>query len=91
MIGDLCFVGEPNEAGEIEIGYGTYEIHRRKGYMTEAVKGMIEWARNQPNVNAIIASTEKNNTASFTILEKNDFRKIGETETMFNWSLVLKN
>ena len=24
MVGDLCFVGEPNEAGEVEIGYGTY-------------------------------------------------------------------
>lgn len=24
MIGDLCIVGEPNAAGEIEIGYGTY-------------------------------------------------------------------
>ena len=25
MVGDLCFVGEPNTEGEVEIGYGTYE------------------------------------------------------------------
>ena len=24
MVGDLCFKGEPNEKGEIELGYGTY-------------------------------------------------------------------
>ena len=37
MVGDLCFVGEPNAAGEIEIGYGTYEEFRKRGFMTEAV------------------------------------------------------
>ena len=25
MVADLCFTGEPNSEGEIEIGYGTYE------------------------------------------------------------------
>jgi len=25
MVGDLCFIGEPNTDGEIEIGYGTYD------------------------------------------------------------------
>jgi len=24
MVGDLCFMGEPNHSGEVEIGYGTY-------------------------------------------------------------------
>lgn len=24
MVGDLCFIGEPNANGEVEIGYGTY-------------------------------------------------------------------
>src|SRR6188474_1572284 len=33
MIGDLCFVGEPNEAGEVEIGYGTYPQFQGHGYM----------------------------------------------------------
>src|SRR5664279_6134277 len=33
MVGDLCFVGEPNENGEIEIGYGTYDEFKKKGYM----------------------------------------------------------
>ncbi len=43
MIGDLCFVGEPNEAGEVEIGYGTYPEFQGRGYMTEMVSGMVAW------------------------------------------------
>jgi ribosomal-protein-alanine N-acetyltransferase len=91
MIGDLCIVGEPNAAGEIEIGYGTYDEFQGKGFMTEIVGGMIEWTKTQPNVKAIIASTDKTNTASFKVLEKNNFLKIGETETLFNWKLKINN
>ena len=90
MVGDICIVGEPNSAGEIEIGYGTYEEFQKKGFMTEAVGGMITWAKSQPKVYALIASTEKENIGSFTILLKNNFLKIGETETLFNWKLKLK-
>jgi [ribosomal protein S5]-alanine N-acetyltransferase len=92
MVGDLCIVGEPNEAGEIEIGYGTYDEFQNKGYMTEIVAGIIQWAKTQPKVKAIIASTEKVNAASFNVLQKNDFLKTGETESLFNWMLpVIKD
>jgi len=89
MVGDLCFVGEPNADGEIEIGYGTYDEFQRRGFMTEAVAGMIEWAKQQPEVKAIIASTDKTNVASYSVLLKNNFTKIGETDELYNWSLIL--
>jgi len=89
MVADLCFVGEPDEAGQVEIGYGTYEGSRKMGYMTEAVGAMIKWAKEQPKIRSIFAATEKTNDASFSVLEKNNFIKIGETETMLNWKLVL--
>lgn len=89
MVGDLCIVGEPNADGEIEIGYGTYDEFQGKGFMTEVVSGIIEWAKTQPKVKSIIASTEKTNTASFKVLEKNNFIKIGESETLFNWKMVI--
>ena len=87
MVGDLCFVGQPNDKGEIEIGYGTYEAFRGKGYMVEAVGGMLGWAKKQPEVKAIVASTEKSNVASYTILQKNDFVRTGETDTLIHWRL----
>jgi RimJ/RimL family protein N-acetyltransferase len=90
MVGDLCIVGEPNANGEIEIGYGTYDRFQNRGFMTEAVSGMITWAKTQPEVTAIIASTEKTNTASFKVLEKNGFIKTGETATLFNWNVKIK-
>ena len=90
MIGDLCIVGEPNLEGEIEIGYGTYDEFQGKGFMTEIVGGIIEWTKTQQVVKSIIASTDKTNTASFKVLEKNNFIKIGETETLLNWKLEIK-
>ena len=90
MIGDICFVGEPNAAGEVEIGYGTYSEFQGKGYMTEIVSGMVKWVRDQPNVKAIIASTEKTNIASFKVLLKNSFVKYGETEGMLYWRLQVE-
>lgn len=91
MVGDLCIIGEPNSAGEIEIGYGTYEEFRNKGFMTEIVKGIIDWAKSQPKVKSIIASTDKTNIASFKVLEKNRFVKNGETEMLINWKLQINN
>ena len=91
MVGDLCIVGEPNEDGEIEIGYGTYDEFQGKGFMTEIAGGIVEWTKTQSNVKSVIASTDKTNTASFKVLEKNNFIKIGETETYLNWKLEINN
>ncbi|HAN19043.1 MAG: GNAT family N-acetyltransferase [Bacteroidetes bacterium GWC2_33_15] len=90
MVGDICIVGEPNENGEIEIGYGTYKEFQNKGFMTEAVSELIKWAKEQPSVLSIIASTEKENIASFTVLKKNHFIKVGETETLYYWKIEFK-
>ena len=91
MVGDLCFVGEPNSDGEIEIGYGIYDIFSGLGFMTEAVGGMISWAKKQPDIFTLIADTEKQNTASFRVLEKNGFVKTGETEILLKWKLPVKS
>jgi len=89
MVGDICIVGEPNFDGEIEIGYGTYSEFQKKGLMTEAVGGIISWAKTQPKVFSTIASTDKENIGSFKVLLKNNFLKIGENEKLFNWKLKL--
>ena len=89
MVGDLCFVGAPDPLGEIEIGYGTYEDFTGKGYMTEAVGGMIGWAKTKPEVLAIVASTDKDNPASIRVLQKNGFVQSGEMEALLRWRLDL--
>ncbi|WP_443940050.1 GNAT family N-acetyltransferase [Pedobacter sp. MW01-1-1] len=90
VVGDICFVGEPDPNGEIEIGYGTYQPYRNKGYMTEAVGRILDWARTQEKVKAVFASTTKDNVASYSILEKNNFIHIGEVDDMLVWKVVLR-
>jgi RimJ/RimL family protein N-acetyltransferase len=89
MVGDLCIVGEPNDEGEIEIGYGTYDEYQGRGYMTEIVGGIIFWAKSQAAVKSIIASTEKMNSASHKVLQKNNFLRMDETDTAIHWKLIL--
>lgn len=89
LIGDLCFIGAPNKEGEIEIGYGIYESFREKGYMKEAINGMIQWASEQHQVKSIVAHTTKINQASFILLQKNNFVKIDELEFLYKWQFTL--
>ncbi len=85
MVGDLCFKGEPNAKGEIEIGYGIYPPFAGKGYMTEAIRVLMQWAFAQPGVEAIIAETNSTNIASHRTLEKNNFRKYKVSGEMYWW------
>jgi [ribosomal protein S5]-alanine N-acetyltransferase len=89
MVADLCFVGEPNAEGEIEIGFGTYEQHQGHGYMTEAVTGMIKWVREQAGVKSIFAQTEMGNFASMSVLQKNGFVQLSSGEKLSSWRLDL--
>ena len=72
IVGTLSFKGI-NEKGVVEIGYGTNSGYENKGYMTEAVKALAEWASRQPNVKRIEAETEECNIASIRVLEKSNF------------------
>lgn len=90
MVGDVCFKGEPNIDGEIEISYGTHFEFRRKGYMTEAVGEMLKWAKTQANVMKVLANTEKNNLSSQRVLRNNDFSQIDETDGIIYWEIRVK-
>ncbi len=84
-IGGICFKGCPNIDGEVEIGYGTEPAHQNKGYMTEAVKAVIQWATLQDGVLYVIAETEKFNIASHMVLEKNGMTIYKETDKSLWW------
>jgi len=90
MVGDLCFKGEPNGLGEIEIGYGIYESFQGNGYMTEAIKTISEWAFTQEGVDSIIAETDNDNIPSHRVLEKNGFQQDKSIEGMLWWRLNKK-
>ncbi|HEY4155237.1 MAG TPA: GNAT family N-acetyltransferase, partial [Puia sp.] len=77
----------PDKTGGIEIGYGTMPSHRGKGIMTEAVGGMIQWAKSRPDIESILAETDKDNKASICVLEKNQFILFDVRENMKWWRI----
>lgn len=77
VIGDCCFKGAPSE-GAVEIGYGITQDYEGKGYTTEAVKTLCEWALAHEKVYFILAETEADNVKSQRVLEKNDFQPMGK-------------
>lgn len=78
-IGNFSFMGTPVR-GQIEIGYGIDEPYRGNGYMTEAVKRIVEWAFEQPGVYSVAAECEEDNAASRRVLEKSGFEPDGMGE-----------
>ena len=77
-VGELCFKGI-SENGIAEIGYGIAETYQCRGYATEAVSALTDWALAQPCVTAVLAETEESNVASQKVLNKAGFMPTGET------------
>lgn len=90
IVGNICLKGEPNDDGEVEIGYGIYDEFQNKGYMTEIVAIMIEWLSKRPEIKLITAFTEKDNIPSMRVLEKNMFARSGEKDELMYWTLQMK-
>jgi ribosomal-protein-alanine N-acetyltransferase len=80
IIGGICFHGEPDERGEVEIGFGIDNDYRNKGYMTETISGLINWIHKRDDIKTIKALTDKTNQPSIQVLKKNNFKNSGEDE-----------
>ncbi len=90
IIGGICFHGEPDNNGEVEIGYGIDNDYRNKGYMTETIAGLIHWAKNRNEIKTIKALTDKSNLPSLQVLKKNNFKISEQDENMFTMKYELK-
>jgi [ribosomal protein S5]-alanine N-acetyltransferase len=74
IAGAFCFHSEPDEKGEVEIGYGTDYEYRNIGIMTETIAGIIQWIKTNKQIRTIRAETDYKNISSIRVLEKNNFR-----------------
>ena len=86
VLGDIGFKGKPNEEHTVEVGYGFIEKYWNKGYVTEAVQELIDWAFQTGEVETIIAETLLDNYGSIRVLEKLHMKRVDSTETMMNWN-----
>ena len=76
-IGTLSFKG-PAKDNVVEIRYGILSDQEGKGYATEAVQAMTQWAFGNADVVFIEAETEPENRAAQRVLEKCGFVPDGE-------------
>lgn len=88
LVGDIGFKGRPDEQGMVEIGYSLVPGARGRGFATEAVRAMVDWAFQQPTVQRVTAETESTNHASMRVLERAGFQPIGERDGLVLWVYV---
>ena len=84
-VGVAGFKGPPDENGEVEIGYSIVPSEQRKGYCTEAVAALLDFAWSDPRVVFVSAHTlDKEETeASRKVLERAEFSGPKKTEENF--------
>lgn len=70
------FHGPPQE-GTVEIGYSVLPRFQGRGYATEMVRALADWALAQPGVVRVVAETEWVNPASVRVLARAGFVAAG--------------
>jgi [ribosomal protein S5]-alanine N-acetyltransferase len=77
LIGSIGFKGPPDADGRVDIGYSVLDAWQRRGYASEAVGALVDWALADARVTHIIGETFPHLTASIRVLEKSGFRYVG--------------
>ncbi len=76
LVGSGGFMSKPS-GGQAEIGYGTLAQFQGRGYATEAVSVLTDWALSQPEVSVVVADALPENAASVRVLQKSGFTEAG--------------
>jgi RimJ/RimL family protein N-acetyltransferase len=88
-IGGTGFTGYPNADGETEIGYMLDKQEHGKGYATEALNRLINWAFMHNHVKYIIAHTYEDNMPSRKLLLNCGFTEFKKkAENLYTYKLA---
>ena len=77
LAGICGFKGRPDQSGSVEIGYSILSNYQRRGFATEAVVRLVDWAFSHHNVHEVCAETMPHLSQSIRVLEKNGFKLTG--------------
>jgi RimJ/RimL family protein N-acetyltransferase len=80
-IGGVGFHGAPDENGSVTIGYGLVPSARGKGYASEALRGLLLFARAR-GVTCVKGDTDHDNIASQHVMMAVGMRPAGEDERL---------
>jgi ribosomal-protein-alanine N-acetyltransferase len=89
LIGCGGFTSPPAD-GTVATGYSLLPEYRGKGYATEAVRALVDWAFGHPEVRKVIAETLSGNEASIRVLERAGFRRSRKASEPGHLRFVLK-
>lgn len=90
LIGSCGFKGEPNAAGEVEIGYEIRQEQRGIGLGKELAEALVNFAFADAQVNTIKATTMPVDNPSAALLTNLGFKRVGASETeeaLWRWEL----
>jgi ribosomal-protein-alanine N-acetyltransferase len=87
IVGDAGFMGPPGADETIELGYSVIPDRRGRGYATEAVIALVEWAFHQPGVSAVVAGCAADNTPSIRLLRRVGFERTDREDAQLRWRL----
>lgn len=81
MIGHIGFHGPPGvnarrEPDAVELGYTVFPDHRRRGYATEAVRALLDYAH-EHGIHRFVASVGPENEPSLRIVRSLGFVEVG--------------
>ena len=81
--GHLGFHGPPGvnalrRSDAVELGYMVLPPYRQRGYATEAVRAMIDWAREERDIRVFVASIVPDNEPSLALVRRLGFVHVGE-------------
>ena len=75
LIGSAGYKGPPDADGLVEVGYGIVSDRRRRGFASEAVRGLLDRAFARGDVRRAIAETLPELTGSIAVLERCGFQR----------------
>ncbi len=78
QVGSGGFSGRPGPDRRLTVGYGIREEHRGRGYATELLTLLTDWALAGPDVDVVRATITPSNVASIRVAEKAGFTASGE-------------
>lgn len=76
VIGGMGFHGVPDEDGQVTIGYGLAPAARGKGYASEALRAVLEFARSQ-GVASVKGDADLDNIGSHRVMAAAGMRLVG--------------
>jgi RimJ/RimL family protein N-acetyltransferase len=88
VIGGIGFHGGVDEAGRVEIGYGIVASERRKGHATQALRLLIDHAR-ELGAATLFAETEVDNEPSQAVLQRVGFIRYARDASTLYFELAL--